>query len=151
MKKCLLGALAAGGAMALVFAGTRGLTDAAAECLHSAGLHLAHPDSLRLLGNLGNRGNQDEAGFWIRYAARNQMGVYVPSNMACARSAESGDWIRDSVTEATEVTREYVRRLKKANDADDLSSSMAEIALDAEHAVMDSADPLPSFNKKIHP
>jgi hypothetical protein len=151
MKRWFLGALAAGGAMVLVFAGTRGLTDAAAvECLGSAGRQLGQPGSLKLLENLGNRGNRDESGFWIRYARQNQMGVYVPSNMACAQSAESGDWARDRATEATEVTREYVRRLKKANDAGDLSSSMAEIALDAKHAVMNSAEPLPSFRKTHH-
>jgi hypothetical protein len=151
MKKWFIGAWAAGGAMVLVFAGTHQLPDpAAVECLHSAGQQLAQPDSAKLLQNLGKRGNPDESGFWIRYASRNQMGVYVVSNMACVRSFESGDWVRASVTEDTEIMREYVRRLKKANDAGDISSSMAEIALDAQHAVMDSSAPLPSFSKTTH-
>ena len=70
------------------------------QCLQSARLEMKDPDSAKLVGNLGDRGDEMikvHKGFWIRYTATNSYGARVSGSMACKESA--GKWVRSRATE----------------------------------------------------
>ena len=65
------------------------------QCLQSSRLEFKDPDSVKVVQNLGDRGQEMLAtigGFWLRYSATNTYGGRISSNMACEKL--EGKWVR---------------------------------------------------------
>ena len=79
----------------LALAGCNILQSKEEQCLQSGRLDMKDPDSLKVVQNLGDRGQaslQGVDGFWLRYSATNSYGGRLSSNMACEKL--KGKWVR---------------------------------------------------------
>jgi hypothetical protein len=89
------------------------------QCLQSDKLSFKDPGSLKLVVNLGTRGQASPLGgefFWIRYTATNSYGARIASNMACAKGS-NGVWARSHAIEDLSVNTAFLGVLKSTADA----------------------------------
>lgn len=75
------------------------------ECLESTKMSFKDPESVRVLKNLGNRGQTDmnNESFWLRYSATNSYGGRISANIACTKAA--GGWVRDEIWEKASISK----------------------------------------------
>ena len=104
----------------LALAGCNMLQSKEEQCLQSARLDMKDPDSLKVVQNLGDRGQESMrsvGGFWLRYSANNSYGARISSNMACMR--QEGNWVRSDSLEQVAILR-----LQMEHDSEQMKTAL---------------------------
>lgn len=75
------------------------------QCIESAKHSFKDPDSLKIVKNLGSRGQSvdNDNFFWLRFTGTNSYGGRIAANMACKKEGEI--WIRDVNWEARTISK----------------------------------------------
>lgn len=75
------------------------------QCIESAKHSFKDPDSLKIVKNLGSRGQSvdNDNFFWLRFTGTNSYGGRIAANMACKKEGEI--WIRDVSWEERTVAK----------------------------------------------
>jgi hypothetical protein len=100
------------------------------------------PSSVKLLKNLGDRGDKANAEtFWVHYAAKNAIGVEMEGVMACELGPGS-KWVRQPLVERL-YTQRYMNHLRESDLKVGGSIPKYEIEAQAEQVILRSPRDIP--------